>query len=97
IIRIPLLSATAKERLGYPTQKPERLLEYLLRASTNPGDIVLDPMCGGGTCPATAQRLGRKWIAIDSSKTACEIIKKRLEKLGAGFDNISLGTERGQI
>lgn len=80
---IPSIAATSKERLGYPTQKPEALLERVIRASTNPGDTVVDPFCGSGTTPAVAQRLGRRWIAGDSSKAAIEISAARLRRDGA--------------
>ncbi|PYV03843.1 MAG: site-specific DNA-methyltransferase, partial [Acidobacteria bacterium] len=59
--------AHAKERLGYPTQKPLALLERIVRASSDPGDVVLDSYCGCGTTMAAAQKLGRKWIGIDIS------------------------------
>ena len=81
VIRIPLLSATSKERVGYPTQKPEALIERLILASSNPGDLVLDPVCGSGTSCVVAERLGRKWIGIDSSMKACVLAKKRIEEL----------------
>ena len=64
-IDISNLTGTNKERLGYPTQKPEALLERIIRASSNEGDIVLDPFCGCGTAIVAAQKLGRKWIGID--------------------------------
>jgi site-specific DNA-methyltransferase (adenine-specific)/adenine-specific DNA-methyltransferase len=70
---IPSIAATSKERLGYPTQKPEALLERIILASTNPGDTVFDPFCGSGTTPAVAQRLGRRWIAADSSAEAVAV------------------------
>jgi site-specific DNA-methyltransferase (adenine-specific) len=70
IIRVPVLSATSRERLNYPTQKPERLLQILVEASTNFGDLVLDPFCGSGTTLAAAEHLGRKWIGIDVSRSA---------------------------
>lgn len=73
----------AKERVGYPTQKPEALLERLLLASSSRGDIVLDPFCGCGTTVAVAQRLGRHWIGIDISSTAVPIMEERVRKLGA--------------
>ena len=76
------INAVAKERLGYPTQKPEALLERIIKASSNEGDLVLDPFCGCGTTVAVAQRTNRKWIGIDVTYLAIDIIKKRLEKNG---------------
>jgi DNA modification methylase len=76
---IPALSATSAERLGYPTQKPEALLERIITASSNPGDVVLDPFCGCGTTIAVAQRLGRPWIGIDITHLAINLIKIRLK------------------
>lgn len=70
------------EYLGYPTQKPEALLERIIKASSNPMDIVLDPMCGGGTTIAVAHKLGRRWIGVDVSPTACKVMAKRMRKLG---------------
>jgi site-specific DNA-methyltransferase (adenine-specific) len=64
-IDIPPINPQAKERLGYPTQKPETLLERIIQASSNEGDIVLDPFCGCGTTIAVAERLKRRWIGID--------------------------------
>ena len=64
---IASLNSVAKERIGYPTQKPEALMERIIKASSNPGDVVLDAFCGGGTTPAVARRLGRKFIGIDQS------------------------------
>ena len=69
-----------KERLGYPTQKPLALLERIIRASSNEGDIVLDPFCGCGTTLVAAEQLGRNWIGIDISKDAIDITEKRLRK-----------------
>jgi len=66
------------ERLGYPTQKPESLLERIINASTVEGDVVLDPFCGCGTTIAAAQRLNRKWIGIDITHLAVTLIKYRL-------------------
>ncbi len=72
------LQAQAAERLGYPTQKPEALLERIIQASSNPGDVVLDPFCGCGTAVVAAQRLGRRWIGIDVTHLAIGLIKRRL-------------------
>jgi site-specific DNA-methyltransferase (adenine-specific) len=74
------LNSQAKERLGYPTQKPLALLERIIKASSNPGDIVLDPFCGCGTAVDAAQRLGRQWIGIDVTYLAIDLIEHRLEK-----------------
>jgi site-specific DNA-methyltransferase (adenine-specific) len=72
------LNSQAQERLGYPTQKPEALLDRIITASSNPGDVVLDPFCGCGTAVASAQRLGRRWIGIDITHLAINLIKTRL-------------------
>ena len=80
---LPIINAMAKERLGYPTQKPETLLERIIKASSNPGDVVLDPFCGCGTAIAVAQKLGRKWIGIDVSPTSTKLMVKRLQTTGA--------------
>ena len=75
---IPPIDAQAQERLGYPTQKPVALLERILNASSNPGDVVLDPFCGCGTTVHAAQKLGRQWIGIDVTHLAVGLIEKRL-------------------
>lgn len=75
---IPPINSQAKERLGYPTQKPVALLERIIQASSNPGDVVLDPFCGCGTTIDAAQKLGRDWIGIDITQLAITLIKKRL-------------------
>lgn len=72
------INMMAVERLGYPTQKPEALLDRIIQASSNPGDIVLDPFCGCGTAVASAQKLGRHWIGIDITHLAISLIKRRL-------------------
>lgn len=72
------IGSQAAERLGYPTQKPEALLERIIKASSNEGDLVLDPFCGCGTTISAAQRLGRKWIGIDITPLAVTLIKNRL-------------------
>ena len=68
----------AQERLGYPTQKPEALLERIIAASSNEGDVVLDPFCGCGTTIAAAQKLKRQWIGIDITSLAITLIRHRL-------------------
>lgn len=75
---IPRIRNTAAERLGYPTQKPEALLERIIKASSNEGDTVLDPFCGCGTAVAVAQRLNRRWIGIDITYLAITLMKHRL-------------------
>jgi DNA modification methylase len=72
------VNAAAAERLGYPTQKPEALLERIIAASSNQGDVVLDPFCGCGTAIAVAQKLNRRWIGIDITHLAISLIKHRL-------------------
>ena len=72
------INSQAQERLGYPTQKPLALLERIVTASSNPNDIVLDAFCGCGTALVAAQNLGRQWIGIDISPTACRVMAKRL-------------------
>lgn len=78
ITDIPPLNSQAQERLGYPTQKPEALLERIIKASSNAGDTVLDAYCGCGTTVAVAQRLGRRWIGIDITYQSISLILKRL-------------------
>ena len=70
---------SGNERLGYPTQKPEPLLERIIRASSNEGDMVLDPFCGCGTTVAAAQKLNRRWIGIDITHLAITLMKRRLK------------------
>ncbi len=71
--------ASRSESLGYPTQKPEALLERIISASSNEGDMVLDPFCGCGTAVAAAQKLGRKWLGIDITHLAVALMKNRLK------------------
>ena len=73
------IQAQAAERLGYPTQKPLALLERIINASSNPGDLVLDPFCGCGTAVHATQKLGRDWIGIDITHLAISLIEKRLK------------------
>jgi site-specific DNA-methyltransferase (adenine-specific) len=72
------INSQAQERLGYPTQKPQALLERILVASSNEGDVVLDPFCGCGTTIHAAQKLKREWIGIDITHLAISLIEKRL-------------------
>jgi DNA modification methylase len=76
------IGARAAERLGYPTQKPEALLERIIESSSDPDDVVLDPFCGCGTTLAVAERMDRRWVGIDISLTAVEIMKARLDRMG---------------
>lgn len=76
---IPPIAAQAAERLGYPTQKPVALLERIVKTSSSHGDLVLDPFCGCGTTIAAAQGLGRKWIGIDITHLAINLIRHRLK------------------
>ncbi|MBI5763763.1 MAG: restriction endonuclease [Planctomycetes bacterium] len=73
------LNSQANEALGYPTQKPLELLDRIINASSNPNDIILDAFCGCGTALVAAQNLGRQWIGIDISPTACRVMAKRLK------------------
>jgi site-specific DNA-methyltransferase (adenine-specific) len=94
---IPPINSQAKERLGYPTQKPLALLDRIVRASSNENDIVLDAFCGCGTALLAAQNCKRQWIGIDISPTSCNVMAKRLRdntalrededlwKVGRGF------------
>ena len=75
---IPPINSQAKERLGYPTQKPEALLERIIQLSSHEGDVVLDPFCGCGTTITVAERLKRRWIGIDITHLAIALIKKRM-------------------
>ena len=75
---VPRIANTSPERLSYPTQKPEALLERIIASSSNEGDVVLDPFCGCGTTVAVAERLGRRWIGIDITHIAIALMKSRL-------------------
>lgn len=76
---IPLLNSAAKERIGYPTQKPIALMQRILEAASNENDLVLDPFVGGGTTVAVAEKLNRKWIGIDQSVQAIKVTEMRLQ------------------
>ena len=91
---IDRISHHSKERLGYPTQKPLALLERIIRASSNPGDVVLDPFCGCGTAIDAAQGLGRRWLGIDITHLSVALMKYRLQDrhgLRAGHDYRVIG------
>ena len=75
---VSIINPIAEERLDFPTQKPERLLEHIILASSNPGDIVADFFCGSGTLAAVAEKLGKRWICCDMSKYAIHVTRKRL-------------------
>lgn len=80
VFDIPSIGSDSAERLGYPTQKPEGLLERIISASTNLGDVVLDAYCGCGTTIAVAERLKRRWIGMDITYQSISLILKRLEE-----------------
>jgi hypothetical protein len=87
------INSQAQERLGYPTQKPEALLERIVTASSNENDTILDPFCGCGTAIAVAEKLKRRWIGIDITHLAVNLIKKRLrdhfgEEVGTSYEII---------
>lgn len=82
--QIQPIAPSAKERMGYPTQKPEALLERIIKASSNPGDVVLDAYCGCGTTVAVAERLNRQWIGIDITYHSIGLILKRLADANGG-------------
>jgi hypothetical protein len=79
---IPPLNSQAQERLHYPTQKPLALLERIIRVASKPGDIVLDPFAGCGTAIEAAQKLGRRWIGIDVTVLAIDVVERRLKRMG---------------
>lgn len=78
VFEIPFVQGTSNERIGYPTQKPEKLLKILIKAVTKHGDLVMDFFAGSGTTPAVAEKLGRRWIAVDVGKYSIYTIQKRL-------------------
>ena len=91
---ISAIGAQAQERLGYPTQKPLALLERIISASSNEGDVVLDPFCGCGTTVHAAQKLGRQWIGIDVTHLAISLIERRLEEAFPGIRFETIGVPR---
>lgn len=85
--RLPYIVPASKEGLGYPTQKPEALLERIISATTDEGDVVFDPFCGCGTAISVAERLHRKWIGIDITHVAIALIKSRFQTAFGGNAN----------
>jgi hypothetical protein len=79
------INSQAAERLGYPTQKPLALLERIIRTSSNPDDLILDPFCGCGTAVHAAQKLGRRWVGIDVTHLAISLIERRLKDAFEGI------------
>ncbi|MCD6295907.1 MAG: site-specific DNA-methyltransferase [Deltaproteobacteria bacterium] len=79
---IPIINPVSLERLGYPTQKPEALLERIILASSNPGDLIMDVFAGSGTTAAVAEKLGRRWIVCDFGKHAIYTMQKRMLRIG---------------
>jgi DNA modification methylase len=93
-VDIKPINSQAQERLGYPTQKPQALLERIIAASSNEADIVLDPFCGCGTTIHAAQKLKRKWIGIDITHLAISLIEKRLKDAFPGIKYEVHGTPK---
>ncbi len=94
---IPPVGAQAAERLGYPTQKPEALLERIIKTSSNEGDVVLDPFCGCGTTISAAQKLNRQWIGIDITYLAIALMKNRLADAFGGQARFSVVGEPASL
>ena len=94
---ISIIAGFAKERVGYPTQKPLTLLERIIKASSNEGDVVLDPFCGCATACVAADKLGRKWVGIDISPKAVELVNMRLRQTMGDLFHHSYVTARDDI
>ena len=90
---MPILNPMAKERTGYPTQKPLALLDRIIKASSNKGDVVFDPFCGCATTCVAADRLQRDWIGIDISGKAAELVFERIEADQGLFQEIVARTD----
>lgn len=91
------IGSRAKERIGYPTQKPLALLERIIESSSNPGDVVLDPFCGCATACVAAEKLGRQWVGIDLSEKAAELVNTRLRELMGDLFHHGYVTTRADI
>ena len=87
--RIPSINNMSKERTGYPTQKPLTLLERIIKASSNEGDVVLDPFCGCATTCIASEKLNRQWIGIDISVKAYDLVRERLRKEVANPEDLT--------
>jgi len=87
-VDIETLNRGDKERIGYPTQKPEKLLERIILTASNEGDLILDPFVGGGTTIAVADKLNRNWIGIDQSVSAIKVTEMRLQKQKSLFSKV---------
>ena len=94
---IPPINSQARERIGYPTQKPLALLERIIKASSNEGDMVLDPFCGCATACVAAENLGRQWVGIDLSEKAVELVNMRLQQSMGGLFHHGYVTARTDI
>ena len=91
------IQARSKERIGYPTQKPLALLERIIKASSHEGDVVIDPFCGCATACVAAENLGRRWIGIDISSKAVELVNIRLQQSMGNLFHNRLVTARTDI
>ena len=94
---IPPVNSQAKERTGYPTQKPLAMMERIIKASSNPGDVVLDPFCGCATTCVAADKLGRRWVGIDISPNAIIQVNKRLRQTMSSLFHNDYVTARTDI
>ena len=94
---ISILAGSSKERIGYPTQKPLSLLDRIIQASSNEGDMVLDSFCGCATACVAADRLGRKWVGIDISPKAVELVNMRLQQAMGSLFHHGYVTARDDI
>ena len=100
---ISIIAGSAKERIGYPTQKPLTLLDRIIKTSSNKGDIVLDPFAGCATACVSAETLGRQWVGIDLSELAATLVKTRLKEAFKLFyevyhrDDIPKRTDLGKL
>jgi len=87
-----IVPTNSKERTGYPTQKPEKLLRRIIQASSRPGEVVLDFFAGSGTTGVVAERLGRKWVLVDNNPQAVQVTQQRLERRFGGLVGVQYQT-----